>query len=58
MANHKRRRPKHQRAGCIFCKPHKDERMPKAKQEKASVKRKIQVGRDVRGVTHGKGKAR
>ena len=21
--NHKRRRPKHQRAGCLFCKPHK-----------------------------------
>lgn len=26
MANHKRRRPKHQRAGCLCCKPHKDER--------------------------------
>ena len=24
--NHKRKRPKHQRAGCLFCKPHKDER--------------------------------
>lgn len=24
--HHKRRRPKHQRAGCLFCKPHKDER--------------------------------
>lgn len=22
--NHKRRRPKHQRAGCLMCKPHKD----------------------------------
>ena len=21
--NHKRRRPKHQRAGCLLCKPHK-----------------------------------
>lgn len=26
MANHKRRKPKHQRAGCLMCKPHKDER--------------------------------
>lgn len=26
MAHHKRRRPKHQRAGCLHCKPHKDER--------------------------------
>lgn len=29
MAHHKRKRPKHRRAGCIFCKPHKDERLPK-----------------------------
>lgn len=27
MAHHKRRRPKHQRAGCLLCKPHKDERV-------------------------------
>lgn len=27
--HHKRRRPKHQRAGCLWCKPHKDERRPK-----------------------------
>lgn len=27
--NHKRRRPKHQRAGCLLCKPHKDERTAK-----------------------------
>lgn len=27
--NHKRRRPKHQRSGCLWCKPHKDERAPK-----------------------------
>lgn len=26
--HHKRHRPKHQRAGCLFCKPHKDERAP------------------------------
>jgi hypothetical protein len=29
MAHHKRRRPKHQRAGCLYCKPHKDERRKK-----------------------------
>jgi hypothetical protein len=23
MANHKRRRPKHRRSGCLLCKPHK-----------------------------------
>jgi len=39
MANHKRGRPKHQRAGCLMCKPHKDER---GKQEqKASIRRKL-----------------
>lgn len=27
--HHKRRRPKHRRAGCLLCKPHKDERLPK-----------------------------
>lgn len=26
MSHHKRRRPKHQRAGCLTCKPWKDER--------------------------------
>jgi len=26
MAHHKRKRPKHQRAGCLACKPWKDER--------------------------------
>ena len=24
MGNHKRGKPKHQRAGCLYCKPHKD----------------------------------
>lgn len=27
MAHHKRRRPKHQRNGCLMCKYHKDERV-------------------------------
>ncbi len=30
--NHKRRRPKHQRAGCLWCKPYKDERREKTAQ--------------------------
>jgi fructose-1,6-bisphosphatase/sedoheptulose 1,7-bisphosphatase-like protein len=38
--NHKRKRPKHQRAGCLMCKPHKDERL--AKRPKPSVRRKMQ----------------
>jgi len=27
--HHKRRRAKHQRSGCLFCKPYKDERRSK-----------------------------
>ncbi len=27
MANHKRRRPKSRRAGCLWCKPHKHQRV-------------------------------
>lgn len=27
MSHHKRRRPKHQRSGCLHCKPYKDERV-------------------------------
>jgi hypothetical protein len=42
MANHKRRRPKHQRAGCLLCKPHKDERAGKTGAQKASVRRMVQ----------------
>lgn len=43
--NHKRKRPKHQRAGCLMCKPHKDERLPKSGRGwhlKPSVRRKLQ----------------
>jgi hypothetical protein len=47
MAHHKRRRPKHQRAGCLWCKPHKDERRKGQKDASpASVVRKLQVDRD------------
>jgi hypothetical protein len=30
VPHHKRKRPKHQRAGCLLCKPYKDERVKKA----------------------------
>jgi len=47
MAHHKRRRPKHQRAGCLLCKPHKDERAGKAlRRQKPSVRRKLQGQRE------------
>lgn len=39
MANHKRGRPKHQRAGCLMCKPHKDERG--SQEQKASIRRRL-----------------
>lgn len=44
MANHKRRRPKHQRAGCLMCKPHKDERTNQP--VRPNVKRKLQESPD------------
>lgn len=31
MANHKRRRPKNRRAGCLLCKPHKANGVKKRK---------------------------
>lgn len=40
MSHHKRKRPKHQRAGCLQCKPAKDERAKK--EPKPSDKRKLQ----------------
>ena len=42
MANHKRKKPKHQRAGCLMCKPQKDERVGKKQAQKPSIKRKLQ----------------
>lgn len=36
MTHHKRKRPKHQRAGCLFCKPHKDERVAKTARPKSA----------------------
>ena len=40
--NHKRRRPKNSRAGCLMCKPHKGNGMHR---EKTSVTRVLQTGR-------------
>lgn len=46
MANHKRRRPKHQRAGCLLCKPHKDERLPKNRSAPMSQQKRAQLSPD------------
>lgn len=43
MANHKRGRPKHQRAGCLLCKPYKDERVKGQRSvDPVNVRRKLQ----------------
>jgi hypothetical protein len=43
MAHHKRKRPKHQRNGCLLCKSYKDEREKGSREaEKPSVRRKLQ----------------
>ena len=43
MGHHKRKRPKHQRSGCLFCKSYKDERVKGSKEStKASVRRRLQ----------------
>lgn len=47
--NHKRKRPKHQRAGCLLCKPpHKDERRSPTETNRASVRRILQTPTDPR----------
>ena len=40
MANHKRKRPKNRRSGCLMCKPHKANNAKN--KEKISVKKKLQ----------------
>lgn len=40
--NHKRKRPKHLRSGCLRCKAWKDERAAKGDRIKASLRRKLQ----------------
>jgi hypothetical protein len=42
MPHHKRRRPKHRRAGCLLCKPHKDERVSKLRRLRPGQRRKVQ----------------
>jgi hypothetical protein len=42
MAHHKRKRTKSQRAGCLFCKPHKANHAKACLKEKPSVRRKLQ----------------
>jgi hypothetical protein len=44
--HHKRKRPKKQRAGCLFCKPHKGNGMKDP--DPPAARRKMQVGRDER----------
>lgn len=44
--NHKRRRPKHQRSGCLLCKYHKDERRkkePRSKRAQAILSEPIEA---------------
>ena len=43
----KRKNPKHQRSGCLLCKPHKDERV--AKQIKLKGRKAVVRLRDVGG---------
>lgn len=40
--NHKRRKPKSTRAGCLLCKPHKRQGSPLKNRDKPSIKRKLQ----------------
>jgi hypothetical protein len=47
--HHKRKRPKHQRAGCLQCKPQKDERGPKAASARPSVRRHLQTQEEETG---------
>jgi len=42
MAHHKRKRPKHQRGGCLFCKPQKDERGSSEPADPPSARRRMQ----------------
>lgn len=42
MANHKRRRPKNRRAGCLLCKPHKANHAEMKFRDLASVRRRTQ----------------
>jgi hypothetical protein len=43
MANHKRKRPKSARAGCILCKPHKDNAFKDQEQSQTMQERRARV---------------
>ena len=49
MAHHKRKKPKHQRAGCIFCKPHKDDRVKKVPKP-SDLRRQLAAEQDRKAV--------
>lgn len=55
MAHHKRRRPKHRRAGCLLCKRWKDERGPEMLA--ASDERRLQPEDGEAEATNGRGYA-
>lgn len=45
--NHKRRRPKHRRNGCLLCKPHKlsaNVKAQRAKDKKRAFKHELAAG--------------
>ena len=51
MANHKRRRPKNRRAGCLFCKPWKMNGFSRSRREAegfGSHRRRAAAERDLR----------
>lgn len=41
MTHHKRKRPKSARAGCLWCKPHKHQRVGKAKRRTHADRKRI-----------------
>lgn len=43
MAHHKRRRPKSTRAGCLCCKPHKDQRRKDCEESQTWQERRARV---------------
>jgi radical SAM superfamily enzyme len=43
MAHHKRRRPKHSRAGCLFCKPHKSNKSKDREEAQTQQERKARI---------------
>ena len=46
MANHKRRKAKKQRAGCLLCKPHKMPGSSRVQREPYNIQRALQVTDD------------